>query len=234
MSSNKAYRIKFGSRQIEYQLQFENRKTLGIKVYPDCTVQVIAPRGADLEKVGIKVRGKAHWIIKQLDDFLSYHPLTPPRRYVNGETHLYLGRQYRLKIEQSRHGEVKLSRGKILVATNQKSVKRILQEWYRERALEFFGKVFKQQFPRFNKYQIKEPKLKVRAMLTRWGSCTPEGSVILNPELIKAPKICIEYVIIHELCHLVHHNHTKKFYRLQHQMMPDWEKAKQRLERALV
>ena len=71
-------------------------------------------------------------------------------------------------------------------------------------------------------------------MAKRWGSCTPNGKIILNPELIKAPKGSIEYVIIHELCHLIHHNHTKAFYNLQQRMMPDWKKWKERLEYSLV
>lgn len=71
-------------------------------------------------------------------------------------------------------------------------------------------------------------------MPTRWGSCTPKGKVILNPELIKAPKGIIEYVIIHELCHLIHHNHTKSLYDLQEKIMPDWKKWKERLETSLT
>ena len=71
-------------------------------------------------------------------------------------------------------------------------------------------------------------------MPTRWGSCTPRGKIILNPELIKAPKGCIEYVIIHELCHLIYHDHTRKFIDLQTKEMPDWEKWKSKLENLLA
>jgi predicted SprT family Zn-dependent metalloprotease len=71
-------------------------------------------------------------------------------------------------------------------------------------------------------------------MPTRWGSCTPKGKIILNPELIKAPKGCIEYVIIHELCHLIHHDHTQKFLDLQTKEMKDWEKWKMKLEKLLA
>ena len=88
--------------------------------------------------------------------------------------------------------------------------------------------------PLFKKYEIIKPELHIRSMEKRWGSCTPNGKIILNPELIKAPKGSIEYVIIHELCHLVHHNHTKSFYDLQEFMMPDWKKWKEKLEHSLV
>jgi predicted metal-dependent hydrolase len=81
---------------------------------------------------------------------------------------------------------------------------------------------------------VKPTGIYLQNMPTRWGSCTPNGKVILNPELIKAPKRCIEYVIIHELCHLVHHDHTQKFFALQKNMMPDWVKWKSRLEKLLA
>jgi predicted metal-dependent hydrolase len=71
-------------------------------------------------------------------------------------------------------------------------------------------------------------------MPTRWGSCTPQGKIILNPELIKAPTPCIEYVIVHELCHLVYHAHSRKFMELQNREMPDWEKWKNKLEQLLA
>ena len=74
----------------------------------------------------------------------------------------------------------------------------------------------------------------IREMPTRWGSCTAKGKIILNPELIKAPKVCIEYVIIHELCHLIYHDHTQKFLDLQTTEMPDWEKWKLKLEKLLA
>src|SRR5690554_3908793 len=84
--------LVFGSREINYELSYQDRKTLGIRVYPDCKVRVIAPLDTTEEKLKTKLREKAPWIIKQQLEFLSYHPLTPPRKYVNGETHLYLGK----------------------------------------------------------------------------------------------------------------------------------------------
>ena len=71
-------------------------------------------------------------------------------------------------------------------------------------------------------------------MEKRWGSCTRNGKITLNPEMIKAPKACIEYVMVHELCHLVHHNHTRDFYDLQSRMFPDWQKWKDKLEKTLA
>ncbi len=113
------------------------------------------------------------------------------------------------------------------------SAKKLLTDWYREKAVIHFEDTLKKILPLFARYDISEPELQIRHMPTRWGSCTTKGKVILNPELIKAPKGSIEYVIIHELCHLIHHNHTKAFYELQESIMPDWKKWKERLENTL-
>ncbi|MGE0930194.1 M48 family metallopeptidase [Peijinzhouia sedimentorum] len=226
--------LKFGSKVINYELSFQDRKTLGIRVYPNCKVRVIAPFDTTEEKLEAKLREKAPWIIKQQIEFLSYHPLTPPRKYINGETHLYLGRQYKLRVEKAATNSVKLYRGRLIIMRKENSsAKNLLSDWYKEKASVYFEETLKNILPRFARYNINQPELQVRNMATRWGSCTPNGKVILNPELIKAPKGSIEYVIIHELCHLIHHNHTRAFYDLQETIMPDWKKWKERLENTL-
>ena len=227
--------FSFGSKEINYELSYQDRKTLGIRVYPDCKVKVIAPHDTTNEKLQSKLKEKAPWIIRQQLDFLSYHPLTPPRQYVNGETHLYLGRQYKLRIEEASQNEVKLLRGRLLVfKKNNAKAETLVTDWYRDKAHLHFKDTLQKILPLFSRYGITEPKLLIRQMPTRWGSCTPQGKVILNPELVKAPKGSIEYVIIHELCHLIHHNHTKAFYELQETIMPDWKKWKERLENILT
>ncbi len=229
------HNLKFGSATITYELTYKQRKTMGIKVLPDCSVKVVAPVEAPLEQIKKKLKEKAPWILKQQKEFLSYHPLTPARLYVNGETHLYLGRQYKLKIEPAEFNEVKLIKGRLIVFCNSNTKpSKILGDWYKEKASAHFHEIAEDILPLFSRYNIEKPDLQIRTMAKRWGSCTPSGKIILNPELIKAPKGSIEYVIIHELCHLIHHNHTKAFYNLQQRMMPDWKKWKERLEYSLV
>ncbi|MCD0455729.1 M48 family metallopeptidase [Chryseobacterium sp. LC2016-27] len=226
--------IKYGSVLIDYDLSFQERKNLTIKVYPDCSVKIIAPYDTPLQKIEKQIKKKAPWIIKQQREFLSYQPLTPPRLYVNGETHLYLGRQYKLRIERGNKSEVKLFRGRIIVfCKEENSVKEILNKWYREKAVVHFEEVLNKTLLLFKKYDIIKPELHIRSMEKRWGSCTPNGKIILNSELIKAPKGSIEYVIVHELCHLIYYNHTKAFYDLQESIMLDWKKWKERLENIL-
>jgi predicted metal-dependent hydrolase len=227
--------IQFGSRKIDFQLEFSRRKSLGITVMPELTVVVKAPTGANLDKVREKVRKKAPWIIRQQSFFLLFHPRTPARKFVSGETHLYLGRQYRLRILKSKAESVKL-RGRFMEvrAANKASVRELVNEWYQQVAMLRLTEIAKPLIHKFKKHNVEPTSLVLRKMPTRWGSCTPKGKVILNPELIKAPKGCIEYVITHELCHLVHRDHTKYFIALQTKEMRDWEKWKIKLEKLLA
>lgn len=227
------HQLKFGSKTVVFNLEYRKRKSLGIKVHPDSRVEVIAPLAAREDLVFEKIKLKAPWILKQIDHFNTYKPSTPPRRFINGETHLYLGRQYRLKIVPDNIDVVKAYRGQLwLHSQNPKpeAVKVQLDKWYRQRASAVFSELLEEILPKFKRYTISAPALSIRTMSKRWGSCTPAGRIILNTQLIKAPKGSIEYVIIHELCHLVHHNHTKAFQSLQSRMLPDWRKWKDRLE----
>ena len=231
-------KIRYGQSVIEYDLDFSERKTLGIKVHPDKTVQVTAPLNTSEDNVKEKVMSKADWILRQQDFFLSFHPMTPPRRYVSGETNLYLGKQYRLKIVEMEKESVKLSAGYIIVSLKDKSnksrVKRLLRSWYKSKAEIHFNQLFEEKLHIAQTLTNESPTLKYRWMEKRWGSCDRNGTIHLNLELIKAPKICMEYVVIHEICHLAHLNHSSAFYDLLGKLYPDWRETKDRLERLMV
>ena len=227
--------IQFGSRTIDFRLVYSDRKSLGITVTPEMEVLVKAPTDTTMEKVKEKIRKKAPWIIKQQSFFLSFQPKTPNRKYISGETHLYLGRQYRLQIEIGQLESVKLKGKFIVVTSSERSrTKSLLHDWYLQHARTKLHEVAAPLIDKFKKHKVEPSSIVLRDMPTRWGSCTPKGKIILNPELIKAPKGCIEYVIIHELCHLIHHDHTQKFLDLQTKEMKDWEKWKMKLEKLLA
>lgn len=227
--------IQFGSKKIDFHLEYSGRKTLGISVNPEMEVIVKAPAGASLEKIKTIIRKKAPWIIKQQSFFLAFHPKTPTRRFVSGETHLYMGRQYKLKIIRGKKNDVHFKAREIQIHIKPNGLaKNVLNEWYRERAKIKFAEIAEPIIQNFKKYKVEPKSIFLQEMPSRWGSCTPKGKIILNPELIKAPKACIEYVIIHELCHLVHKNHNEKFFNLQSKEMPDWEKWKNKLENLLA
>ena len=234
---NSIQQVLYGSKNIEYNLTFATRKSLGIKVSPNGLVSVVAPDNANIEDINKKVKSKAKWILKQQSFFHNYFPNTPKRYFLNGETHLYLGRQYKLKIIESSVDEIKIYRGALIMKakkSNPEYLEKKLNEWYKEKANFHFYEILKISLEKFKKFKIENPVLEIRLMKKRWGSCTPSGKIILNTELIRASKGSIEYVIIHELCHLIHHSHNKQFYDLQNTIFPDWQKWKEKLERTLA
>ena len=205
-----------------------------IKVLPDCRVQAHCPQDAANSEVINAVKKRARWIYQQLRDFREQQKYASPRQYISGESHFYLGKQYLLKVHVTPDTPeiTKLSRGKLDVFVKEKSpvrVQELLSDWYKQRAKEVFAKrldaVLEQAL------WVKErPPLRILTMKTQWGSCSPAGRLTLNPHLVKAPRECIDYVILHELCHIAEHNHSKKFYRLMQRVMPTWERVKHRLD----
>lgn len=231
------YKIKYGTSIIRYSVSRSNRKTLAIEVHPDLSIKVVAPQKVTISAIQEKILKRAQWIRKQQHYFEQFLPRTPEREYVSGETHYYLGRQYILRVRKSTEDSVKLKGGELLVKTDspqsKDQVKQMLANWYYHHALRKFEESITEALKNFKSYKLERPQLIIRRMPRRWGSCTPNGRVILNPEIIKAPSKCIDYVVVHELCHLIHHNHSQAFFDLQLKVMPDWEKWKLRLEKIL-
>ena len=208
-----------------------------IAVHPDGAIVIKAPLGSDFTLIESKIKKRSRWIIKQLNYFKQFTPKTPARCYINGETHLYLGKQYRLKIVKGDAGSVKLLRGWFYITVHDASsdlVKSELYSWYREKAGKHFTESFQMCWRKMNLKGIDIPQLSIKRMKKRWGSLSENGVVTLNIELIKAPKECLDYVITHELCHLKYNNHSTEFYKLLYSVLPDWEKVKHRLELSVI
>lgn len=229
------YLLRYGSLAIDYTLRFSERRSLGIAVTPDMEVVVTAPMGTDLALIEARLRKRAAWILKQQRFFLGFHPRSGPKAYVSGESHLYLGRQLRLQVALGKRQFVGYTGGHLAVICKDKAdAADLVKGWYRQRAKLKFAEFAEPWIQRFAVHGVAPTGLYLLDMPRRWGSCTPAGKIILNPELIKAPKACIEYVIVHELCHLVHRDHTAAFVALMTREMPDWEKWKGVLERVLA
>ena len=226
--------MTYGTTTIEYTIIYSNRRTLGIAVYPDGTVMIKAPFGTPISKIEEKVRKRAAWIVRQQRYFESFGKNIPERRYISGESHCYLGRQYRLYVREGKPNSVSF-KGRCfeIVCSPKSKAESLMKEWYRERAKMKFAEIAGPVIQQFKKYGVAPESFCIQAMENRWGSCTTKGKIILNTELIKAPKPCIEYVITHEMCHLLHKNHTKAFYVLLQKEMPDWERWKNRLEKMM-
>lgn len=229
--------MKYGSRTIEYKLFYSNRKTLGIIVKPDQSVIIRAPINADSDRIQKIIKKKSPWIVRTIEYFEALLPKLPPRSYVSGESHYYLGRHYRLKVHKSNLEDVQLNKNRIGVYTRHKYnpgvVKTLLQYWYKYRAEKKFKERFDLCFVSFNHLTPHVPKLSIRKMKRRWGSCNTRNKITLNEELVKTPTRCIDYVIMHELCHLIYRNHDHQFYTLLSRLMPDWKERKAVLEKSV-
>jgi len=228
-----AHCVQYGETVIAYDVACAPRKTLAITVAPDLRVTVTAPLGAAPDAVAARVRKRAPWIVRQQRELERYLPVRPLRRYVSGETHRYLGRQYRLKVVEEPRDEVKLARGRLYVWTPDRTdtarVKALLDTWYHTQASRVFRQRLRALVPQFHHAGVVQPELVIKPLQARWGSCTGAGTITLNLALIQAPKPQIDYVIVHELSHLVERNHSKRFYQLLDRMLPAWRERRRQL-----
>ncbi len=228
------YHIQYGTQLITFSIANRARKSIAVEVHPDTSVQIKAPLDWSIDDIKKVVSKRSKWIITQQKFFEQFLPETPKRDYVAGETHRYLGRNYILKIVKSDENKVKIQAGNLLVFTkfnSEHQVKHLLTEWYYKRATKVFEKIYEEAFQKFVQYNIDRPEFQIKRMKKRWGSYTRTGTILINPELIRAASACIEYVMIHELCHLIERNHSKKFYSLLEKVSPDWQRWKLKLEK---
>lgn len=237
MTSN-LRKVTYGRNEIEFRLERRRRKTLEIAVEADKSVTVIAPLDTPHELVEAKLKKRAAWVQRQQLFFDQFHPQTPRKQFLAGETHLYLGRHYRLSVVRHAQEGVKLYRGRLVVQSHKPqhpdSTRFLVETWYRERAKVKYDARLTECLKRFRDPATVNPSgMRIRHLRSRWGSMSAKGVLTLNVRLIQGPTDGIDYVITHELCHLIHPNHGPHFFDLLSRVMPDWPKRKTRLERML-
>ena len=217
-----------------------------IKVHPDQRVVATVPYDASDDAIGDAMHKRARWIWQSIDEFAKQKDTVLPKRYVSGETQFYLGKRYVLKVivDAEQVPNVKLSRGKLNVIIKHEiskdiaddsqnsraaQIKPLIDKWYQHRAKAIFHERLAELLPKTS-WVTGIPSFRVVAMKKQWGSCSTKGNLMLNPHLVKAPKECIDYVILHELCHIAEHNHSERFWRLLTQVMPNWKEVKAKLD----
>jgi predicted metal-dependent hydrolase len=218
-------------------LRRSDRRTLAISVLPDGAVELIAPHDARPEAIAAKVGKRLRWIVTQQRNFAEMNKARVPRSYASGATHRYLGRQYRLKVRQGSAPGVKLVGAYFNVtvaAVTTAAVQKELATWFKAKAIDQFSRRVAIWKPWCRDRNLPEPSLRLLRMPKRWGSSHRNGRIYLNPDLVKVPSICIDYVVAHEVCHLKHPHHDKAFFRLLDQTFPSWKSVKSRLEVAEV
>jgi predicted metal-dependent hydrolase len=221
--------VQFGGTSIPFTVRRGKRqKTVAIAIDPQGDVLVRAPVDTPVEKLDRIVHRKASWIVERLKRTSDLPPRPSEREFVSGETFLYLGRQYRLRVERGDEG-VRLERGRLVVsAPRNGDVRAALVGWYRRRAVERLPVLVEEWAPRVG---VTVRGVLVREQRRRWGSCDDSGVLRFNWRIVQAPRRLVEYVVVHELVHLVHRDHTKGFWAALGRVLPDYERRRGELRR---
>ncbi len=221
---------------IEIELVQKDIKNLHLAVYPpDGRVRLAAPRDVNEKTLELYVISKIHWIKKQQRRFAKMDRQSP-RQYVDRESHYFLGKRYLLRVKPldavHTHPQVicKTKTYLDLFVREQSTLDHkaaVLKEWYREQ----LKKVLEELIPKWeNILEVKANQVKVHTMRTKWGSCNTEnGNILINIELAKKPIESIEYVVAHELIHLIERNHNDNFKAHLDKYLPSWKKIREEL-----
>jgi hypothetical protein len=201
---------------------------------PDATVTVVAPSGVWRRRVKDVVSSRADWIV-QKQDKISQHDRKAERKLVSGESLPYLGRNYQIKLVYQTQREIKASmkveRGQFLITVGrrwsrerkQEAIRTVLRGWYRDRAYNYINGVAERYSQRLG---VKYRSIQIYEMQTRWGSGGTSGRLRFNWRTFMAPRRLVEYVVVHELCHLRHDHHSPAFWRMLAAAMPDYEQRR--------
>jgi len=235
-SKEELRKVFFDNREISYLLIRKKVKNINLRIKPDATVTVSASSRVSFEIIDKFVMSKGKTILKAIEYYSKLQKYAPKKKeYKSGESFRLVGIDLRLKVVQSDKQMVE-SDGVYLFlyvrdTDNFSQKEKLLSTWIKAQCDKVFGEIGKELYENFGKYGVNYPEIKTRQMTSRWGSCQPRRGVItLNKKLIEAPRICIEYVILHEFCHFIHPDHSKNFYSFVQMLMPDWRERKKLLE----
>ena len=237
----KSFNIK--GRQINCEIKRSRRRTVALYVHPDKSVEIRMPLLFSVDEIEPFLIKHSRWLFNRLD--LPEKKSIEPKKFVSGELHYFLGKQYPIEIVASDKNSVVFDNEKIVIRHRvtktpsrqvnmseslSKSASDLLDRWYLEQAKRVFQEISIPLIEQMKKYNVAPKSFAIKKMKTRWGSCSSKGNINLNLHLIKLPEQCIKEVILHEFCHLVCFNHSKEFYALMTAEMPDWKVWKKELK----
>jgi predicted metal-dependent hydrolase len=227
--------ILYGKTPIKFSIERKHRNTVAIHVHPDGSVAVSVPVNSETQKIDAVIKKRGRWIQKQRRAFEELYRVPTTKRYVAGESFRYLGRLYRLRLLSSDQTSVRLVGGYLEVGLRDKSdtnlIENLISIWYRQRATVLVAERLALCQKLITHYELPQPTaITIRSMKMRWGSCSKLGRISITPELVFARKECIDYLLLHELCHLAVKNHSAKFFALLSKVCPEWMTFKKWLE----
>lgn len=220
--------IRVGDKDLKFEIRYskKRKKSIALSIYSSKSLVVSVPNKTQEWEINDFILSKSSWIKDKLEYFDNLD--VKQLKYIENEIHKYLGNEYILTVVPSNKDAVKIENNKLIVYNSRThnifSTKTILTTWYYNQALKDILEYGYTLFNRFNIYCLTTPIITLKKMRSRWGSCDTKGNISINIDLIKTHKKCIEYVLVHEFCHLKQHNHGKRFYKLLNEHMPDWKK----------
>ena len=226
--------LAINDKEISYELKRSHRRSVVAKIRRDGVIEVRAPllyRESDMIAF---LNQHKRWIFNHIDRLQNAE--NQQKKYISGEIHYYLGKQYTLKVVESDKNSVFIEGNSLVISCknlesldNPDYIEHLLNKWYRAQAKMVFSELLPPIIDKFKKYKVSPAKISIRDMRSRWGSCSRKGNISLNLQLIKLNENCIRQVMIHEMCHLIYFNHQAGFYALMEEMMPDWKQWKKEL-----
>lgn len=227
------YQIKYNDRTIKFSVEYRKRKSLAIQIKGSNDVRVLAPNSLTHQQILETVESKAKWIVGKLDIVSQREQLTVPKQYVDCELFSYLDKEYKLVIsvnKQISQPEVVLEFSELHVisrSATKPNIKAILIQWYKVQAM----KLLAERVALYSKkIGVQPTKISLSNAQKRWGSCSSKASLLVNWRLIMAPLEIFDYVVVHELCHLVHLNHSRDYWDLVRSIIPNYQQYKQWLK----
>lgn len=219
-------------QSFSYTVRRTRRKSIGIYVFRDGQVEVRTSKYTSMREIAEFVEAETPWVLSRLAR-LAHLPPIQTLEFKFGAAHYFLGQSLSLQLDV---GKASVYRDnnclmiKVPDVGEEVQVKELLRNWYRQQANIFYVESVERLLPAIEDYAIAKPRVKIRAMRTRWGSCSSKGHINLNLWLIRLPPTLVDYVVAHELSHLVEFNHSPRFYRVLSEIMPDWRLRKGHIE----
>lgn len=225
---------EYGTETIKFEVKFRKRKTMSIEIEPPNKILVVSPQGKSKEEILETVKTRSKWIVQKLFEIREIEYRKSEKEYVNGESFIYLGRNYSLQIlldKQCDEPRAKLYRGRFYVISNSKDedlIKQALEDWYKGKA-----KIkVEERIKYYQGYLDQKPrKVVIKDQEKRWGSCTKNNDLLFNWKCVMAPSPVLDYIVVHEMCHMVYKDHSAEFWKLVKQVLPDYEKRKEWLRK---
>jgi predicted metal-dependent hydrolase len=228
--------VNFEETQIEYIFIRKQVKNINLRIKPEGKIIVSANLFVSANKIDEFVISKGKYILKALEKYKELQKYSQkPKQYISGESFTLLSRDLRLKVLEGAKESIDADGIYIFLTVKDKEDYKgksaLVNRWISNQCKVVFEEIVGEVYVKFQKYGVKTPQIRLRDMKSRWGSCQPKrGIITLNTRLIEAPRNCIEYVVLHEFCHFIQPNHSKKFYAFVQMLMPDWKERKKVLE----